>query len=162
MELPPEFLPVSGQPSYGVSSGGQVWSIRSGRIISGTLCGQMGYRAIQFPDKTRRYVHRIVCEAFHGPASPGLEVRHLDGTRHNNSAGNLAWGTKQQNEDDRKQHGTTAKGERNPQAKLSRSSVALMRDERRKTGRSYKKIAAQFGVSTMTAFRAITGESWND
>ena len=91
-----------------------------------------------------------------------MQVRHLDGNRNNNAASNLAWGTKAENEADKFQHGTTPKGEANPQAKLTRAAVDKMKVVRASTGRSFAKIAAQFGVSTMTAHRAITGVSWND
>jgi hypothetical protein len=156
------FCEIAGQPGYSVNRSGQIWSDKAGRVISGTLCGQMGYRAIQFPDGSRRYVHRIVCTAFHGPPPPGMQVRHLDGKRDNNSAVNLAWGTKQDNENDRKRHGTTAKGERNPQAKLNTHLVSKMRQMREQTSLSFKTIASRFGVTAMTAHRAITGQSWMD
>jgi len=108
----------------------------------------------------RVYLHRIICEAFHGPCPEGMECRHLDGDKTNNAASNLAWGTKLQNENDRKKHGTTAAGESNPMAKLTRQKVSEMRKYRADTGESYRLIGLRFGVSTMTAFRAVTGQSW--
>lgn len=108
----------------------------------------------------KAYLHRLICEAFHGPCPEGMECRHIDGDRTNNAASNLAWGTKFQNEDDRKRHGTTAKGENNPMAKLTRHKVAQMRKHRTDTGDSYRLIGLKFDVSTMTAFRAVTGQSW--
>jgi DNA invertase Pin-like site-specific DNA recombinase len=47
----------------------------------------------------------------------------------------------------------------NPMARLTRASVNQMR-ELRASGRTFKSIAKQFGVSAMTAHRAITGGSW--
>jgi hypothetical protein len=39
-------------------------------------------------------IHRLVCEAFHGPAPTGKPfVCHRDGTRTNNQAANLYWGS---------------------------------------------------------------------
>ena len=46
--------------------------------------------------KTKR-VHVLVCSAFHGPKPIGMEVLHLDGTRTNNRADNLKWGTRSEN-----------------------------------------------------------------
>lgn len=46
---------------------------------------------------TRHYVHRIVAEAFHGPAPEGQEVNHIDGDKLNCCASNLEWVTKQEN-----------------------------------------------------------------
>jgi ribosomal protein S25 len=51
-------------------------------------------------------------------------------------------------------------GEQNPMAKLTKELVLKMRDEPRTL--SYKKIGQKYGVSTMTAFRAITGVCWNN
>lgn len=43
-------------------------------------------------------VHRLVCEAFHGPAPQGKEyVLHLDEDAHNNRPENLRWGTQKEN-----------------------------------------------------------------
>ena len=51
-------------------------------------------------------VHRLVALAFHGTPPPEHEVRHLDGNPLNNHAHNLTWGTKSENANDRKRHGT--------------------------------------------------------
>jgi len=51
-------------------------------------------------------IHRLVCEAFHGPAPEGCTVvRHLDGDPQNNRASNLAWGTPAENTADMYRHG---------------------------------------------------------
>jgi hypothetical protein len=43
-------------------------------------------------------VHRLVCEAFHGPAPEGLPVViHLDEDATNNRPENLKWGTQKEN-----------------------------------------------------------------
>lgn len=43
-------------------------------------------------------VHRLVCEAFHGPAPfDGAVVIHLDEDATNNHASNLKWGTQKEN-----------------------------------------------------------------
>lgn len=52
-------------------------------------------------------------------------------------------------------------GEENPMARLTARDVAAMRAEREKSRISYKRIAERFGVSTMTAYRAITLQSWS-
>lgn len=108
----------------------------------------------------KAYLHRLICEAFHGPCPDGKECRHLDGDKTNNAASNLAWGTKLENEADRIGHGTTVRGENNPMAKLTYAKVQEIKDYRSKTGDSYRLIGLKFGVSTMTAFRAATGQSW--
>jgi hypothetical protein len=107
------------------------------------------------------YLHRAIAEAAYGPCPDGMQCRHLDGNKLNNSASNLAWGSREENTRDKFIHGTTGKGERNPMSKLSDSVVLDMREYRANTGHSYKRIGVKFGVSTMTAYRAIVGESWS-
>ena len=36
-------------------------------------------------------VHRLVCEAFHGPAPSKAHAAHKDGNPHNNRADNIYW-----------------------------------------------------------------------
>lgn len=112
------------------------------------------------------YGHRVVCEWLHGPGE-GREVRHgrVDGTpclstlcinpRH------VQWGDRSGQVADQKRHGTNPAGERNPMAKLTPYAVLWMRSHYQAGNRTYKEIGEMFGVSTMTAFRAIKGESWN-
>lgn len=132
------------------------------RLI-GTKCGA-GYRAIDFrvdgvPAK-REYIHRTICSLYNGGDGAGLHCRHLDGDMNNNAPWNLAWGTALENASDMKRHGTTAKGERNPMAVLNEEKVSQMRHIRSSSGKPYYVIAKDFGVSTMTAFRAITQRAW--
>lgn len=51
-------------------------------------------------------VHRLVGEAFLGPLPPGLETRHLDGNKDNNTPSNLSYGTHSENMRDTVIHGT--------------------------------------------------------
>lgn len=52
-------------------------------------------------------VHRLMCEAFHGPKpTPKHEGRHLNGKPADNRPENLAWGTHTQNMQDKSLHGT--------------------------------------------------------
>lgn len=41
--------------------------------------------------------HRLICEAFHGPAPDGAVCMHLDENSRNNRPENLAWGTQKEN-----------------------------------------------------------------
>jgi hypothetical protein len=151
---------VRGNRGYFVSELGEVWSSRSRRLLRGGRAG-IGYRSIMFPDG-RSYIHYVVCELFNGPRpSEKHQVRHLDGDLSNNRYDNLAWGTPAQNAADKNLHGTSPIGERNGQARLTRADVIAMRELRSNTSLSFKRIAQMFGVTAMTAHRAITGVSWN-
>jgi len=91
-----------------------------------------------------------------------MECRHKDGDKRNCTATNVAWGTKSENEADKAVHGTNPSGERNPMAKLTRAVVAEMRGHRAKTKESYAKIGPRFGVTAMTAYRAINRQAWRE
>jgi hypothetical protein len=151
-------------PQYDFFAEGYVVSRvnRTPKVLKPIKMGQyVGLQILRSDGHTEKaYLHRLICEAFHGPCPDGMECRHLDGNRKNNSASNLSWGTKLENEADRKSHGNTAAGEANPMAKLTRKRVEEMKKYRAVTGDSYRIIGNKFGVSTMTAYRAVTGQSW--
>lgn len=56
--------------------------------------------------RTTSRVSRLVATTFHGPCPEGMECRHLDGNKLNNTPENLAWGTRSENTYDRIAHGT--------------------------------------------------------
>lgn len=96
---------------YAVSSDGQVRRIatrytrRSGKPLS-TFAQTSGHLVVNLSVdgvRHRRYVHRLVAEAFL-PKSDDV-VRHLDGQPSNNSVENLAWGTAYDNHLDTVRHG---------------------------------------------------------
>ena len=134
------------------------------RVLIGCASGA-GYRAISIPkgdgSYRRVYIHRGVCETFNGPCPEGMECRHLNGDMFDNRPENLCWGTPDDNTQDKKLHGTVAKGEKNGGAKLTREKVNELRQVRAELGLTYKALAAMFGVTTMTAFRAAKGDTWN-
>ena len=73
------FRHYGGQPNWGV------WNKQDGRFI--TVHKGHTYK-----------VHRLVCEAFHGPGHASKPVvMHLDENAANNRANNLQWGTQKEN-----------------------------------------------------------------
>jgi hypothetical protein len=97
---------VVGHEAYEVSSSGQVRSLKHDppRVLRGWI-GSHGYREVGL-DRVRWCVHVLVTTAFHGPRpSSGHVVRHKDGTRLNNEASNLHWGTVSDNLRDTVKHG---------------------------------------------------------
>jgi hypothetical protein len=105
-----EWRPIPGLPYYEASNLGRIRSSQSGShvILRGWLSGS-GYRYVKIRQDGRpkdRTVHSLVAEAFYGPRPEGMEVRHLDGTRLNNAADNLRWGTASENRYDSVRHGT--------------------------------------------------------
>ena len=94
------FRIIEGYPGYRVSRDGGVESCWS-RTVYKTLTSTWlplkpvpcrGYLTVNPSDgfkKRRRYVHRLVLEAFVGPCPEGMVCRHLDGDRTNNRVENL-------------------------------------------------------------------------
>lgn len=159
------WMEVPGASRYFVATDGRVVSMvkKRARILSPVRSGKYQAVCLAHDDGSlrQRYIHRLVLESTYGPAPEGMEARHLDGNRDHNDLGNLAWGTRKENHADKIRHGTTARGVRNPQARLTPTKVLAMR-EMYATGRhTYAELGAAFGVSTMTALRAIKKESWS-
>lgn len=93
---------------YEISDDGQVRSAR-GRLRKPVENRPNGYLTVQLRRDLRthkRYIHRLVLEAFVGPCPPGMECCHRDGDIGNNSVPNLYWGTRKQNIEDMLRHGT--------------------------------------------------------
>jgi hypothetical protein len=106
------------------------------------------------------WVHQLVCEAFHGPRPTSEhQVRHLDGNRLNNHATNLAWGTREENDADRKLHGDLA-GEQNSSAKLTEGQVKEIRERYAAGGIFQRELAAEYGVSQTNVSRILRRDNW--
>jgi hypothetical protein len=105
------------------------------------------------------YVHRLVCEAYHGPCPPGLQCRHLDGNQANNAPSNLAWSDKATNEADKVRHGTVPNGEGHYRSKLTTEIVAEAR-RRASAGEPVTTIAADFGIPYRRLLDAVAGRRW--
>jgi NUMOD4 motif/HNH endonuclease len=105
-------------------------------------------------------LHSVVLEAFDGPRPRGKKhTRHLDGDPGNNCLFNLLWGTAKENNDDKKCHGTSNRGEGNGHAKLT---TAIVRELKPKLiDRTSVLLAAKtFGVSIATIYGIKAGRAW--
>jgi len=122
-----------------------------------------GYVVVTLCDinkRRRTRLHRIVAEAFISePPFNGAIVRHLDGNPHNNSVGNLAWGTYKQNEDDKILHGTW--NTRNGGAKITQKQVLEIR-EKLNNGYKEKDLAIEYNVSRPTITRIKNNKIWRN
>lgn len=111
-----EWRPIPGyEGRYDVSDHGNVRSWIPYRSLPlprlRTQTQDRGYFSVMLYDAQGahrlRRVHQLVALAFHGPPPfPDAEVRHLDGTRDNNRAGNLLYGSRSENALDSVRHGT--------------------------------------------------------
>jgi hypothetical protein len=86
MHLPHrEPMPKGGVRTYGGQPTFGIWNKADARFIT------------NIDGKTYK-VHRLVAEAFHGPAPfEGAVVMHVDENAANNRASNLCWGTQKEN-----------------------------------------------------------------
>lgn len=112
------------------------------RDHSGYLAVTLGGSVVQ--------LHRLVADAWHGPKPAGLQVRHLDGDKLNNTPGNLAYGTARDNWDDAARHGVRER-------KLSADDVrrillAMYR------GETAAGLAPRFNVSVAMVAHVMCGE----
>lgn len=111
-----QWRPIPGyEGSYEVSDQGRVRSLdrliiysngdrhhTKGRIKSASDNGN-GYLTVTLSrhnSDVRRYIHRLVLEAFVGPAPEGMEACHENAKRYDNRLSNLRWDTKIENSKD--------------------------------------------------------------
>jgi HNH endonuclease/NUMOD4 motif len=113
-----EWRSAESAPHYQASDQGDIRSLdridllgrfHRGRVLHPTPNAKSGYLMVTICEdgvRTKRYVHDIVAETFHGTRPPGLEVRHLNGHRSDCRASNLEWGSRTENLYDAVAHGT--------------------------------------------------------
>lgn len=172
-ELPSDsFRHIPGFPGYAVTDSGEVWSCLSTGVTNKYVpwkqrcchpSGRAGreYLHVVFARDRKQHtihVHKLVLLAFVGPRPEGCEARHMNGNRFDNRVCNLQWGTKQENSDDKRRHGTLQCGARNGQAKLSPSQVAEIRSLR--PNMTIAAIATRFAVSVSQVKRILYRKSW--
>jgi len=101
---------------YSVSNQGSVKSLdritdrghrRKGKILT-SITMKNGYHIVTLWRNGKQksaLVHRLVLFAFVGPQPEGMESRHKNGDKNNNSLSNLSWGTASENNLDIVVHG---------------------------------------------------------
>lgn len=161
--------PVVGFDQYEVSSLGRVRRCKPdlhGRGLGNILAqtprkdGYISYSLHHNGVQSVRLGHRIVCEAFHGPApSSKWYACHNDGNRANNAAANVRWDTPSGNSFDKVGHGTMPcglshpaktkpgylpRGESHKLSKLTAREVLNIRSD----PRSQSAIAKEYSVSS--------------
>lgn len=175
MQISEEWRPIPGFVGY--YSASSIGRIRSedrvvrhysggpkrlrGAILSPHV-STFGYLQVTLSSQNKLYrfpVHRLVLMAFSGSDGAGLDCRHLDGDRKNNSIGNLAWGTRAENMADAVRHGRTNRGNKNPCAKLNKANVSDIR-MRLLSGESQAALAKSHGVDQSTISDIKTRRTW--
>ena len=122
----------------------------------------LGYGLINAMGETK--AHRVAWKLFHGLIPEGMHVLHRCDVRCCVNPEHLWLGTHAQNMQDMSIKGRNRAprlhGAANPMARLTPLEVEAMRHMRTSTGQSYKAIGQHFGVTSATAYRAISQQSW--
>jgi hypothetical protein len=147
-------------------------------LEDGTIIGKRGVPVRTHPDtrgyhyvrlyiegrRQRRFVHPLVCEAFHGPKPfPEAQVRHLNGIKSDNRANNLKWGTSAENAADKKVHGTAwdvARGEQHCRAKLTDQQVLKIRERYAAGDILMRELAVMYGVGESRISTIVNRKGW--
>lgn len=158
-----KIIPIENYPGYFVSSHGYIYSEKHGtRRKMKPDTGEQGHQRVQlYRDNAEKrgdrfLVHRLVLEAFVGPApSPKAQGRHRDGNPTNNALSNLIWGDQYQNWLDSKRHGTHRR-----HSKLSHDQVIEIRDLH-EAGENGEILARKYDVSATQIRNIVRGDQWS-
>lgn len=164
-----EWRNIPSLPNYEVSSVGRVRHKTRKRIRTplvskgGTQRGE-GYLSVNVfmaaEGRNRHFaVHRLVCEAFHGPCPLGHQCAHNNGIRNDNRPENLRWVTAIENAEDKQRHGTTVRGAKHKLAKLAPSDIQAILAAAAQ-GASSGELGRKFGVSRQVIWRIKCGTSY--
>lgn len=169
-----EFRDIPGFPGYRAGSDGSIWSCRRGwrNLRKGlpapwkkmsVFIDRAGYSVSSCMVRSdgttcTRFVHKLVCLAFHGEQPDGTECCHNDGDKTNNCASNLRWDTPQANDHDLVIHGTMRRAYRPPVFNAATAAEVRRQYEAGRT--SYGKLAAHYGVAVQTIQAIIKRKTW--
>jgi hypothetical protein len=161
--------PIPSCPGYEADDQGNIWSHVRGRWGAkpeqkmSLIPQPSGYFKVNLRVDGKHkslWVHRLVCEAFNGPApSPELKARHLDDNHFRNVPSNLAWGTSLENADDARRNGTQVRGERVGGAKLTADDVREIINLHNR-GFTYYQIADRYNVCFTCIEGIMCGKNW--
>jgi len=107
-------------------------------------------------------LHRIVCEAFHGPAPVGKDyVNHILPDKSNNRSDNLEWCSSQENMNHAVLNGLKPRGSATNVNKLSEEQVVEICRVFDSGEATKSELSRMYGVGHSTISYIIRGKSWN-
>jgi hypothetical protein len=122
-----------------------------------SVCLWINGKQIQF------LVHRLVALCFLPNPNNYEQVNHKDGKKYdelNNQASNLEWCNSQQNMNHAKEHGLTAKGEKNGSAKITEAIVIEIFRLYHVEKWFQRRIAKHFGISQQQVSDILNRICW--
>ena len=157
-------------PGYAVDEEGGVWCNRpingkmgpvtEWRPVKALLCSKGRYLQVG-AFKKKHLIHRLVASAFIGDCPNGFEVSHKNGDGKDNRAINLEYLDHVANEQQKKEHGTAPKGQKNSAAKLTDREVAEIKAELKNSKRGTARILSiKYGVSESIISGIKHGKRW--
>ncbi len=158
-----EYRDVSGfEGHYQVSSLGNVFSVKSGKVLSPADNGK-GYLKVNLwrnGDCKQRYIHSLVAREFIGHCPDGCNVNHIDGNKSNNTYTNLEYVTFSDNSLHALDCGLNpSRGETHNMAVLTRDDVDEIR-QFLEDGLLQREVAEMYGVSASNIGKIKRGEIW--
>lgn len=166
-------------PGYRIDTNGDVWSCWKRNYKKG-VTGSSSFLSHQWSKRKpfinmgrevtslyknkkqyHKFNHRLVLEAFIGKCPNSMEACHNNGNASDNRLENLRWDTPKNNHADKLRHGTHNRGEQNKQAKLTVEDVRLIKDLRKDSNLSQKRIGKIFGVCQSAISSILIGKNWN-
>ena len=161
-------MPIPGYPRYLVSTLGRVMTPGfvgyGGRISKAKIlkspCNGSGRPVVSLSREneapTLFSVHQLVALVFLGPPPLGMQVAHNNGIKDDNRICNLRYDTPKGNGADKKKHGTSPVGEKNPNSKLSDSQVLEILSD----PESGRLVAMKHGIHMRTVYKIRHREIW--
>jgi hypothetical protein len=119
-----------------------------------------GYGGLRYDGKDQ-LVSRLVCLQLYGsPPTPEHHAAHSCGNGENGCVNphHLRWATRSGNEQDKIEHGTSNRGERQGSAILSKDDVISIRQDN--SGLSQTELGAIYGVDQSTISNIVTRKRW--
>lgn len=144
---------------------GLVYSARTRRPLG--MLGSTGYWYAQFRMGRRRAsvrLHRVIWEYVHGPIPDGMEINHLNGTKHDNRLANLELVTPAGNHAHAVATGLQPDqptGAAGYSAKLTLDQ-ALEIKRRALNGELQQTIADDFGIARSQVSKILHGRQWRE
>lgn len=152
-------VPVGGFPGYFISPEGKLFCIREVNQHQ----DQDGYARLKMSSNgksSHAAIHILMAKHFLPPPSPGeFVVRHLDDDPTNNSLDNLAWGTVQDNANDRVRNGGQVRGELVSTAILTEAQVISIRREYEE-GTARRVLRKKYRVKKSTLEAVLSRRNW--